>query len=532
MKKKLICLALSVVMLLSILPLAIFAAEETTAPITEYGTTPADWYTIGTVAELNHFIQMEKGSANLNCNIRLTNHIDYTAEGATPPTSAPQSEYSKWEGTFDGNNKTIKGATTAILCCIQGNSTVKDLTFLNSTIAARDYDGVLATDIWGPSTITIQNVHVINATVTNASTAIRFGLIGCSWGKGNITLNVSNCTVDGTATFGANCTGLIAASAYVGFVRSYGEYTYAFNFTNCVSAMDFNLENSNSSGVSGFLGQKWSSENISGLTARFENCVNYGNITNTMASPVAGMYSLREGAVVMTNCVNFGAMTASDANGLVNDTTGAVTLTNCYDVAEAVAVPEGKGDYASADISAASAQGYAAAATFADWNFGTDWMLTNGYPVPVAMFEAEAKAQDDKAIVYEGVQYTAPDEGTFSVRFVTTISEETFESSQEIGYEVVMVEQGESAKGLIRTTDTVYKSLTGYDAATDEAIQYNAEDFGGDYLSAVAINNVIADGTVTMIVRPYVVNAEGETLAGIPVACVFTDGALICQYAY
>lgn len=530
MKKKLICLALSLVMLVGILPMSVFAEEETTASITEYGTTTADWYTIGTVAELNHFIQMEKGSANLNCNIRLTEDIDYTAEGATAPTSEPQAESSKWQGTFDGNNKTIKGATTAILCCMQGTSTVKDLTLLDSTIAAGQYGGLLATDIWGPSTITIQNVHVINATLTNASTAVRVGLIGTSWGKGNITLNVSNCTVNGTATFGDNCNALIAAGGYIGFVRSSGAYTYSFNFTNCIADMDFTLNNNNSSGVSGFIGQMWSTENLSGLTATFVNCVNYGDMTNASGSPVSGMCSLRAGNVVMNNCVNFGAMNASDANGLVNDTTGTVTLTKCYDVAEAPAVPEGKGDYASADISVAAAKGYAAAATFTDWNFGTDWMLTSSYPVPASMFEASIKDQSANAIIYEGVQYTAVNENAFNVRFVATISEETFANAQEIGYDIVAVEQGQTAKGLTRTTNTVYKSLLGY--VDDEKVVYNAEDFGGDYMSAIAVNGVNAANTVTLIVRPYVVDSEGNTLAGSPVACVFTNGVLVTQYAY
>ncbi|MBE6546514.1 MAG: hypothetical protein E7668_03620 [Ruminococcaceae bacterium] len=530
MKRKLICLALSVVMLLGILPLAIFATEETTAPITQYGTETADWYTIGTVAELNHFIQMEKGSANLNCNIRLTADIDYTAEGATAPTSAPQAECSMWQGTFDGNNKTIKGAKTAILCCIQGTSTVKNLTLLDSTIAAGQYDGVLATDIWGPSTITIQNVHVKNATLTNAQIAARLGLIGTSWGKGNITLNVSDCTVEGTATFGANLTGVCAAATYLGFIRSYGAYTYAFNFSNCIAAMDFTLANNNGTGVSGFLGQKWGSEDLSGLTATFTNCVNYGDITNTSTGPVAGFSAVKDGNVVMTDCVNFGDITGADANGLVNDTTGTVTLTDCYDTAEAVAVPTGKGDYASVDISAASAQGYAAATTFADWSFGTDWMLTNSYPVPASLLDLAPKGQSENAIVYEGVQYTAEAEGIFNVRFVTTISEETFDTSAEIGYEVIVVEEGKAGKSLNRSTDTVYESLTGW--VEGERVVYHAEDFDGDYLSAVAINGVTATKTVTIIVRPYVLDALGNTQNGLPVACVFTDGALVAQYAY
>ncbi|MBE6546513.1 MAG: hypothetical protein E7668_03615 [Ruminococcaceae bacterium] len=529
MKRKLICLALSVVMLLSILPLAIFAAEETTAPITEYGTTTADWYTIGTVAELNWFIEKESTSS-FTCNVRLIENIDYTAEGATAPTAAPRAEYSEFTGTFDGNDKTIKGATTVILCCINGTSTVKDLTLLDSTVEVGDYGGVLATDMWGSgNTVTVENVQVKNATVTGVSSAARFGgLIGTIWDKGDFTLKVTNCTVSGTTTLGSGVNNLIGAAAFVGFFRGNAGGTCTVNFTDCVADMDFNVAAGNSVGVAGFIGNSYS--NIkSGSTATFTNCVNYGDITSATNKPVAGFSTLKIINIAMTNCVNFGTMTSTDANGLVNDTTGTITLTDCYDTAEAVAVPTDKGDYAACDIAVADAQGYKAAATFADWSFGTDWMLTNGYPVPASIFEATAKAQNDKAIVYEGVQYTEANENAFNVRFVATISEETFAAAQQIGYDVVMVEAGKAPVGATFTSDTVYKSLVGYEE--DEQVVYNAEEFGGDYLSAIAINNVTASGTVTLIVRPYVLTEAG-TQAGIPVACVFTEGALVAQYAY
>ena len=629
MKKKLICLALSVVMLLGILPITSFAAGETTASILEYkGTNEKDWYTIGTETELNYFITyvQTKQASNYEvkaCNVRLIADIDYTAADADAAavTAGPTSEYSHWYGTFDGQNHTITGLKTALFCDLgnkaNANTTtvIKDVTLIGSSIATRHYDSLFVMDVWNGN-VTLQNCHVKNATViddnTNTNSARVGGLIGTIWGRDGMTLTVENCSVTDTTMTIDNVSGAVPIGGFVGFMRSNNTTQRTYTFRNCVSDVDITVDNSSTgSYAAGFIGGSLSSEdaNNKNVTLNFINCVNYGDITFNKR-PVAGITAISAGNVNLTNCANFGNLTGAGAFGLVaelksdraslsmenclnagqltasgeafssisgepNVKVGGLTaylawknpasFKNSYDVTDALAIPKTsavsltatyngedvfKGNTTSgwtpdnygtwAEKDPADVQGYAAATTLQGWDFGTTWMITSGYPVHISQFKATAKDQSANKIVYEGLQMTAVNnnetvedktDDTFNVRFVATINEDTFANvAQKIGFEIVMIEQGKEAVGLTKSSYTVYKSLIGFEDGQQKV--YSAEDLGGDYLTAIAVNNVTANGTVTMIVRPFVLNKAGETLAGTPVVSVYTNGELVSQYAY
>jgi len=690
MKKKLLCLALSLVMLLGILPMAVFATEETVASITEFGTTEADVYTIGTAAELNKFIELA-GQAAFTGNVRLTDNIDFTAEGVTETPKKVTAE-GAFTGVFDGNEKTITGLESPLFYSVHGSgdeaapTVIKDVTVTGTHITAWDYGvymSLFAVEVNTAAHINFENCHVTDSSFkpTDAASgnARVGGLIGTVWQPVTV-LNVTGCSVT-ESEMTLNGGGKWAlVGGLVGWDRG-GDNAKTLTFENCITDVDVtvtNVADSNSRcRAAGLLGGAYSATadsviftdcvnygdisisahrasgllcgslksveltncanygvitgkvNAAGLlcddstTVTMKNCVNYGNLTADNA--VIGLVYGGVKTQTYENCANFGTLTSPDCTGLIYGTatnkSQKMTLTDCLNAGELNATNNAYGvvrntkqentinitrclnigtmtgtkqydlvgylgykstynfvdsfgvndvevaesgtttvyvncTYSGATQKATTAdaavallkevaqagsslKGYAGAEKLKSWDLGNTWVLTNEYPQLAAFFEPKTADQSTNAIVYEGVQYTAVDnketaedatDDTFNVRFVASISEETFETAQKIGYEIVMIEQGKAAAGLSKTDSTVYKTLVGYE--DEEQMVYTAEDFGGDYLSAIAINNVTANGTVTMIVRPFVINAENETLKGTPVVSVFVDGVLSCQYAY
>jgi len=636
MKKRIICLALSVVMLMSILPLAIFATEPNEKPISAYGTESADCYLISSAEDLNTFIEKlgtSTTSSEFTGNFRITvKEIDYIKEGVTPKKLSAKSWFKA--GTFDGNGCVIKGLQSPLFGTIRGTAdaahptVIKNVTLDGTTIQEWAWgDNEIEIGILGLFVSTgytnVENVHVVNGTINpgNSAGGIRVGglLAGLYCTSGSANLQIKDCSVTSTTITLNSTAGLGYAGGLLGWIRG-GATDITLNMENCINGANiaytsvdvdsvaggmtsvgysikggtYTFKNCVNTGTisgataAGIIGLAHNNKPLNGVaTFNYTNCVNYGSITSSKKNAygitgiVYGVSTLTNCAnfgsvtattseaqalavfgapvekqtVILNNCLNAGTLTATYVRGLMGyigykstigikdsyDVTGApgiatsssdVTLEYTYNGTTMNIIPDSETTYEWTKGDASIAKGYAAAATFKDWNFGTDWMLTNGYPVPAVLFEATANDQSDNAIVYEGVQYTATDDGVFDVRFVTTISQETFDNAQLLGYEVVMVEAGAAAAGLTCTTTTVYKELIGYDEETDEELTYSAEDFGGDYMSAVSIEGVTASKTVTMIVRPWVLSSTNKTLAGTPVVCVFTNGELVCQYAY
>ena len=243
--------------------------------------------------------------------IQMLNNIDCGNKNAFNNKFIPiGNETNSFQGTFDGNDKTITGlyidqeTDNAGLFGYVSNAEIKDLTMQNcKVVSTRSYVGNI--------------VGYANGVIISNCGAEETEVSG-SFSVGGIVGNVS-----GTATI-TNCynTGSVSGSSHSvgGIVGS----AYRITITNCYNTGSVGRFSDNVGGIVGSVSE----------TATITNCYNTGSVSGSFSvGGIVGSVSL-DGGTTITNCYNQGSVSGTRDNigGIVGDIygNGTATITNCY----------------------------------------------------------------------------------------------------------------------------------------------------------------------------------------------------------
>ena len=223
-------------------------------------------------------------------------------------------ETNSFQGTFDGNDKTITGL------------------YINQTTDNAGLFGYVsnAEDV---SNAEIKNLKMQNCKVVGAN------YVGNFVGYANNKLTISNCSAEGTEVSGSNyvggivgivygtttitnCynTGSVSGSSAVGGIVGGVGFFSTTTITNC-----YNTGSVSGGGAGGIMGYVYG-------TATITNCYNTGSVIGYTyyAGGIVGFVH-RYGEATITNCYNTeSAGGLRYAGGIVGGVGGTATITNCY----------------------------------------------------------------------------------------------------------------------------------------------------------------------------------------------------------
>ena len=278
-----------------------------------------------------------------------------------------------FQGTFDGNNKSINGlyvnATEEIrLSGLFGyalNAEIKNLKMINCKIIAEMAGGSIVAH--APGSMNINNCSSEN---TYISGTVESSILGGIAGRVDV-LNVEDCYNTGNIIGGddvggivgnvsvttiTNCynTGSVGGNYYVGGIvgrvwetgtiancyntgsvsGSYnvggivGEVGYAeATITNCYNEGSVSGASDSVGGIVGFVK----------ITATITNCYNTGSVSGDYNFGVGGIVGFANGTTTIANCYNTGSVSGSSSvGGIVGGVAldGGATITNCYNTGD------------------------------------------------------------------------------------------------------------------------------------------------------------------------------------------------------
>ncbi len=265
--------------------------------------------------------------------IQMLNDIDCGNKDAFNKKFIPINNF---QGTFDGNNKTITGlyinqtTNNAGLFGYVSNAEIKDLTMQNCKVVSTGENvgnfvgyvnnnltisncGAEETEVGGDDYYFGGIVGYANGTLTitncynTGSVVGRIG-VGGIVGRVDRTLTITNCYNTGSVNCGRGWVGGI-----VGFFSS-GTITNCYN-TGSVSSSD--------NSVGGIVGT------ASSRTLTITNCYNTGSVSGDQH--VGGIVGHDSGTLTIANCYNTGSVSGSyNVGGIVGNDIGTLTITNCY----------------------------------------------------------------------------------------------------------------------------------------------------------------------------------------------------------
>ena len=314
MKKKILSVLLTVAMLVSMATLFVG-----TASATEGEADLSDG--IDNYADLEAFIESlatkDYAGETVVLNADITVNEGWLAnDGTADAVAAPTGENAKlldtsvattaFAGTFDGNNKTIKGLymTSKALFPTANGATVKNVTFDNCAAVPTAYDSskntaaIVIGRLTGGS-LTLNNVTVKNAKIVNGTVACYMGTFIGRTESGAGKISIENChTVACNIYSGANTT-------LIGGIAGCINGASSVNIKNCSSDTDIEASGKANNGykLGGIIGS-------SATLISIEGCVNSGDIQSQ--SFAAGMVGdVGTAAVMLKNCLNSGDITAA-----------------------------------------------------------------------------------------------------------------------------------------------------------------------------------------------------------------------------
>lgn len=267
---------LSLVMVLSLLPASVFAADDAVS---------AD-LTISTADDWKSFAKdVADGNDYKDKKVVLANNIDLGGSEGNPTAMAGKwisySNIKAFDGTFDGQNHTISGI------------------YFNDA-AAGNYHGGL----FGKVTGTVKNVTA-RGTITG-----KFFVAGIAY---QIAGTMENCHNYVTVTGNGN-----AVAGVVGNMQAGATVKNCSNFGNITNVVD---SNASTGGIVGSTGN----------TGTISNCYNKGKIDSAAnAGGIAGNVANKN--VVVENCYNAGTIVSKSDNSSVGGIVGrqSGTIRNCY----------------------------------------------------------------------------------------------------------------------------------------------------------------------------------------------------------
>jgi len=131
---------------------------------------------------------------------------------------------------------------------------------------------------------------------------------------------------------------------------------------------------------------------------------------------------------------------------------------------------------------------------------------------------------------YRGCQVSAVADGEFSTRFVATIDRLDY---KEVGFEITVIDyKGAVGEKTVYDTHFVFKEIVGTDNI-GKKLTYTAEELGGEYIYALAVNEIPADAAVTFLITPYHVEmGETEHVSGVSYTVTVNNGSVVSQEKY
>lgn len=290
-------------------------------------------------------------SGDTDINIILDNDIDLSDIDWTPIGT----ESRPYTGTFDGNNKTIRGLEinqsgtdyVGLIGCLGSGGKVQNVTLTNISVSGANCVGGIAGQNYG----TVENCSV-NGTVTGKGFTDTGGIAGSNYGT------ISGCSAEGTVTGSVNVGG-IAGGSYLGVIIDGCHSTAAVSGISSVG------------GVVGNLG------NNSFLMA----CYSTGNVTATITygyAHVGGVVGIN-GQGTVTACYHAtGKITSSvgDRIGGIAGCNDQGTFTACYwdsNLSSGTGSNNGKDDTHKVDGTAVTWQKAADAMNIALQSAGSGW---------------------------------------------------------------------------------------------------------------------------------------------------------------
>lgn len=174
-------------------------------------------------------------SGDTDINIILDNDIDLSDIDWTPIGT----ESRPYTGTFDGNNKTIRGLEinqsgtdyVGLIGCLGSGGKVQNVTLTNISVSGANCVGGIAGQNYG----TVENCSV-NGTVTGKGFTDTGGIAGSNYGT------ISGCSAEGTVTGSVNVGG-IAGGSYLGVIIDGCHSTAAVSGISSVGGVVGNLGN-------------------------------------------------------------------------------------------------------------------------------------------------------------------------------------------------------------------------------------------------------------------------------------------------
>ena len=188
-------------------------------------------------------------AAKSNDEITLLTDIDLTGQTWTPFGATPETAF---QGTIDGNNKTIKGLSGGtdkagkepfgLVAYATGNVTVKDLTFTDVDINSGEYASAVMGLYIGAKgedeatyEVNLENIVVESGTISGTDKP--GAILGCTYSSSytgtnkNITFNFINCT-NKAAISGTGRVGGIAGAISGQFAKDPGSNKIKIMFNN------------------------------------------------------------------------------------------------------------------------------------------------------------------------------------------------------------------------------------------------------------------------------------------------------------
>ena len=280
MKKRALSLLMAVIMVVSLLPTAVWAADETLSGGTGAADDP---YLIATADDLKAFRDKVNAEDNSTLCAKLTADIDLNNESWTPIKSKSVYAIYAYGGTFDGAGHTISNLTTT-------------------------GDGFFAV-VCGA---TIKNLKV-SGSVSGSSVTVG-GIVG----QTQTSATIENCSFSGNVT--SAYTGTKGATAGVGgIVGKVNAGT--LTVTNCANHATVTATNGCPGGIVGYAGSN---------KITISNCYNDGTISGQYyPSGICGTNTNNKTASTITNCYNAGSI-SNGAGISANFRTNTGSVTSCY----------------------------------------------------------------------------------------------------------------------------------------------------------------------------------------------------------
>ena len=226
-----------------------------------------------------------------------------------------------FQGTFDGNNKTITGLyinqiiDNAGLFGDVSNAEIKDLTMQNCKVVSKGY--FVGSFVGTANGVIISNCGAEETEVNG----INYGYyIGGMVGRVERTATITNCYNTGSVS------GTSGVGGIVGYLKGTATITNCYN-TGSVSGGWY---------VGGIVGYVYDFYDA-GATTTITNCYNTGSVSgnsgSSSASGIGGIVGYLQGTATITNCYNTGSVSGS--NNYIGGIVGYVyetvaTITNCY----------------------------------------------------------------------------------------------------------------------------------------------------------------------------------------------------------